>query len=133
MPSKALRASIITALKAASQLTTLLGGAKIYDEPPANTSFPYISVGDWVLNDWSSQIDKGHEHKITLHIWSRDGGRAEVEVIASEILQILDDMPLTLTGHTLVNMRHTTSLINREKDGRTYHAVVRFRAVTEQN
>ena len=31
----------------------------------------------------------------------------------------------------LVNFRFTLADIRREPDGRTYHAVVRFRAVTE--
>jgi len=45
--------------------------------------------------------------------------------------QALDDAPLVLTGHTLVNCRFSVADVRREADGRTYHALVRFRAVTE--
>ena len=34
-------------------------------------------------------------------------------------------------GHRLVNLRFSIADIRREADGRTYHALVRFRAVTE--
>ena len=43
----------------------------------------------------------------------------------------LDDAPLAPSGHRLVNMRFSLADIRRESDGRTYHALVRFRAVTE--
>jgi hypothetical protein len=46
-------------------------------------------------------------------------------------LQALDDAPLTLAGYCLVNFRFAVADIRRESDGRTYHAQVRFRAVTE--
>ena len=39
--------------------------------------------------------------------------------------------PLTLAEHNLVNFRFATADVRREADGRTYHAPVRFRAVTE--
>ena len=43
----------------------------------------------------------------------------------------LDDAPLAPAGHRLVNLRFALADIRREADGRTYHALVRFRAVTE--
>ena len=43
----------------------------------------------------------------------------------------LDDAPLNLNGYALVNLRFALADIRREADGRTYHALVRFRAVTE--
>jgi len=50
---------------------------------------------------------------------------------AGALLQALDDAPLTLTDHRLVNFRFALADVRREADGRTYHALVRFRAVTE--
>ena len=44
--------------------------------------------------------------------------------------QALEQMP-ALAGHRLVNLRFAIADIRREADGRTYHALVRFRAVTE--
>jgi hypothetical protein len=36
-----------------------------------------------------------------------------------------------MTDHTLVNFRFSVADVRRDPDGRTYHALVRFRAVTE--
>ena len=48
-----------------------------------------------------------------------------------QIWTALDDAPLSLTDHRLVNLRFAVADVRREADGRTYHALVRFRAVTE--
>ena len=64
------------------------------------------------------------------HLVSRDDQRRR-HVIAGALLQALDDAPLALAGHRLVNFRFSTADVRRESDGRTYRALVRFRAVTE--
>jgi hypothetical protein len=127
----ALRAAIHIALAADAPLTNLLGGAKVYDEVPRAAAFPYVTLGDAKVSDWSTASESGEEHQLTLHAWSRQGGHREAHMIAGALLQALDDAPLTLAEHRLVNLRFATADIRREADGRTYRAVVRFRAVTE--
>jgi hypothetical protein len=112
-------------------LTTLLGGPKIYDEPPDGASFPYVTLGEARVTDWSTGSEGGEEHQLTLHAWSRQGGHKEAHLVTGALLQALDDAPLTLTDHHLVNLRFALADVRREADGRTYHALVRFRAVTE--
>jgi hypothetical protein len=127
----ALRGAIHDALTADGALTALLGGAKIYDEPPRAASFPYVTIGEARIADFSTDSDSGEEHQLTLHAWSRQGGHREAHMIAGALLQALDDAPLALADHRLVNLRFSVADIRREADGRTYHALVRFRAVTE--
>jgi Protein of unknown function (DUF3168) len=127
----ALRAAVHDALTADAALNALLGGAKIYDEPPSAAAFPYVTLGETRINDYSTGDGPGEEHQLTLHAWSRQGGHAQAHLIACALLQALDDAPLTLTDHTLVNFRFAVADVRREADGRTYHALVRFRAVTE--
>ena len=127
----ALRAAIHDALLADGALTGLLGGASVYDEPPRDAAFPYVTIGEARIADWSTGTDIGEEHQLALHAWSRQGGHREAHMIAGALLQALDDAPLTLTDHRLVNMRFSVADVRREADGRTYHALVRFRAVTE--
>jgi hypothetical protein len=127
----ALRAAIHDALHADSALTGILGGAKIYDEPPAHAAFPYVTLGEARVSDFSAGDESLQEHQLTLHAWSRQGGHKEAHLIAGALLQALDDAPLAPDGHQLVNLRFSLADIRRESDGRTYHALVRFRAVTE--
>jgi hypothetical protein len=129
--SAALRAAIHDALVADAALVSVLGGPKIYDEPPRAAVFPYVTLGETRIADFSSGSEPGEEHQLTLHAWSRQGGHKEAHVIAGALLQALDDAPLTLTDHQLINFRFSVADVRREADGRTYHALVRFRAVTE--
>jgi hypothetical protein len=127
----ALRAAIHDALVADAPLNTLLGGPKVYDEPPPGAAFPYVTLGDARVTDWSTGSERGEEHQLTLHAWSRQGGHKEAHLVAGALLQALDDAPLVLTDHRLINFRFALADVRREADGRTYHALVRFRAVTE--
>jgi len=129
--SAALRAAVHDALTANAALTSLLGGPKVYDEPPRAAAFPYVTLGEARVADFSTGTEAGEEHQLTLHAWSRQGGQKEAHMIAGALLQALDDAPLTLADNHLVNFRFAVADVRREADGRTYHALVRFRAVTE--
>jgi hypothetical protein len=129
--SAALRAAVHDALVADAGLTNLLGGPKVYDEPPRSAAFPYVTLGETRIADFSTGSEPGEEHQITLHAWSRQGGQREAHLIAGALLAALDDAALTLADNHLVNFRFAIADVRREADGRTYHALVRFRAVTE--
>jgi hypothetical protein len=129
--SAALRSAIYDALLADTALTTLLGGPSIYDEPPRQAAFPYVTLGEARISDLSAGGARAEEHQLTLHAWSRHGGHKEAHLIAGALLSALDDAPLDLADHHLVNLRFALADVRRESDGRTYHAIVRFRAVTE--
>jgi len=127
----ALRAAIHDALTADAALTGMLSGPKIYDEPPANAAFPYVTLGETRVADFSAGDEPLQEHQLTLHAFSRQGGHKEAHLIAGALLEALDDAPLAPDGLRLVSLRFSIADIRREADGRTYHALVRFRAVTE--
>ena len=129
--STALRSAIHDALAADAALVSLLGAGKVYDEPPRAAAFPYVTLGETRIADFSTGGEPSEEHQLTLHAWSRQGGHKQAHEIAGALLQALDDAPLSLADHTLVNLRFSVADIRREADGRTYHALVRFRAVTE--
>jgi len=127
----ALRAAVHEALNADAALVALLGGPKVFDEPPPGTAFPYVTLGEASVADFSTGEARCEEHRFTLHVWSRQGGHREAHLIAGALLTALDDAALALPGHRLVNLRFAVADVRREADGRTYHALVRFRAVTE--
>lgn len=134
MPSSggALRAAIYQALAADPGVAAALGGGgRVHDHPPRDAAPPYVLLGDMRLADLSGDGAPLVEHQLVLHAWSRQGGHREAHTIAGALLQALDDAPLVLDGHRLVALRFSVADIRREGDGRTYHALVRFRAVTE--
>ena len=129
--SWALQRSIYQALANSLDLVTLLGGVRIYDDAPQAAIFPFITLGQSVIRDWSTGTEDGAEHSLTLHVWSRSGGKREMQEIIEAVRLALHDKPLMLEDHYLVNLRHEFSEARLDPDGDTFHGVVRYRAVTE--
>ncbi len=96
--SAALRAAIHGVLKNDGPLAAMLGGAKIYDEPPREAALPYVTLGETVVSDRSTSTEGGDEHALTLHVWSRQGGHREAHLISGAVMQALTDAPLAPTA-----------------------------------
>lgn len=73
----ALRQAVVARLAGDSSVTAALGGARIYDDVPVRSEFPFLTFGQTTERDWSTGTDLGHEHLMTMHVWSRARGRME--------------------------------------------------------
>jgi hypothetical protein len=129
-PALALQRAVMTALTADTALAALVG-ARIYDAPPRNAAFPYVSFGPAGMGDWSTGTEMGAEHQLVLNAWSRRAGKLECFDILDAIATALNDAALALDSHALVNLRFQFADVRRDPDGITFHGVIRFRAVTE--
>ena len=129
--SWALQRGVYRALAGSLDLTTLLGGVRVYDDAPQAAPYPFITLGQSVIRDWSTGTENGAEHNLTLHVWSRSGGKKQVQQILEVIRAVLHDQPLLLADHHLVNLRQEFSEARLDPDGDTFHGIVRYRAVTE--
>ena len=126
-----LQSSIYNALVGNSALMALITG--VYDRPPQGTPYPYVTLGEMSGIDWSTKTTTGMEYSITLHTWSRQGGRKEAATIMESLHTILHQASLTVTGQTLVMIRFAASEIRMEDDGATYHGIMKFNAFLEAN
>jgi phenylpyruvate tautomerase PptA (4-oxalocrotonate tautomerase family) len=130
-PGLALQQAMRAALIARPALTSILGGAHIYDELPRGVNAPYVVFGAIETRDWSVADQKAHEHFVTIEIVSNSRSRAQVQNIIQEIEQALDITTLTLTNHVLINLRSTSSSASKTKGRDNFSATMRFRAATE--
>ena len=128
--SFALQKAVVAALTADAPTGALIGD-RIYDAAPRDAVFPYLTIGQASLVDWSTGTEAGGEHRLVLHAWSRQRGKKESYAILGAVEAALHDRGLTLDGHALVNLRFEFAEVGRDPDGITYHGVIRFRAVTE--
>jgi len=129
-PALALQQAVVTALAASAPLVAIVGN-RIYDAPPRNAAFPYVSFGPASIADWSTGTETGAEHQLVLDAWSREAGKKQCYAILDAIAAALNDTALSLAGNALVNLRFQFADIRRDPDGITFHGVIRFRAVTE--
>ncbi len=131
-PALDLQGAIHAALTGHSGILTALGGPNVFDDVPQRTPFPYVTIGDIETRDWDTQTSTGHEHIVTLHVWSNHHGRKQAQTILAEIDDALDDRNLLLQDHLLVNLHVIFWSALRDLDDQTYHGIVRLRAVTEK-
>lgn len=131
-PVLSLRRAIIDAASADAELRSLMGGIlRLYDEPPRGAEPVYALFGDVKAEDWSTDLDRGHEQSVDLVIWSERGGARTALMVADRFFAILDDAPLPLEGHRLVNLRVTELISARDKDSGLARVTLSLRAVTE--
>lgn len=129
----ALQQAVYAALAANAAIMDIAGQPpRVFDHVPRGTTFPYIVIGDDKETDWSTATEKGSEHLLTIHVWSRSPGLKELREAADAVITALDGAALTVSGFALVNLRWQATGTTRESDGETRHAQLEFRAVLEQ-
>lgn len=106
-------------------------GDRLFDEPPPDALYPYATLGRVETRPASGADADALEHAVTLHVWSRYGGRAEALGAVGALRTALDGADIELEGRRLVLLFATFADVFRAGDGRTTHGVLRLRAVTE--
>jgi hypothetical protein len=130
-PVIALRKAIRTRLLAEAALTAALAGDKVYDEAPRNVDPPYVLFVDSQMRDWSAEASRGAEQFLTIAVVTTSRGVSAALDLAQKIVDLLDEAPLTLEGHALIDLRFQSMETRREQSGRFARVAVRFRATTE--
>lgn len=131
-PSLALQKAVFAALVADGGVGALVGD-RIYDAPPRDAAFPYVTFGDARVGDWSTGTEDGAEHRLTLYVWSRERGKTECWAVVEAVRAALHEAALELDGHALVNLRFEQAEVGQHRDAITWRGTARFRAVTEES
>lgn len=117
--------ALYAALSADSLPDLALNG--VFDHVPEDTPYPYITLGDALWQDWSTQTTEGSDIAVNLQIYSRKGGRKEALEIMARLYERLHDGALDITGHALVMMRCESAQVDMLEDGLTYRGGLRLR------
>jgi hypothetical protein len=126
--------ALVAAIRAAAMTDAAvqaLIGARFYDDPPLDVVFPYVTLGRVESRPVDASAREAIEHALTLHVWSRHGGRAEALDIIGALRGCLHNASLAVEDRRLVLLLAQFSDVFRSGDGRTTHGVLRLRAITE--
>lgn len=104
---------------------------RYYDDPPPDVVFPYITIGRVESKPVDSSDREALEHGVTLHVWSRYGGRAEALDVIGALRGCLHNAALDVAERRLVLLFALFADVFRSGDGRTTHGVLRLKAITE--
>lgn len=105
--------------------------ADVFDEPPSQAAQPSIAFGETQARDWSAALSPGVEIFLVLHVWAAQRGLTRALDIAQRVVRVLDEAPLAVEGHRLVDLRFVSLETRRDNGGRSARASLRFRAALE--
>lgn len=127
----AVQKAIHQVLSGDASLMALIDG--VYDFVPADTQYPYVTLGDSRVQDHSTVGVQGFRQTLAVHIYSRARGRKEVTDIMARIYELLHETTPAADGHSITNIRFLASNIRLEKDGLTLHGAMQVDVLAEVN
>lgn len=137
--AEGLAKSVHRALRDDLGVQDVLGGVnddepRLYDTAPEDPIYPYLTYGTMRSQDIGADETVLAAHQMTLHVWSRYAGRAEVFSLLSRISGALSAQSLTQAGLLAVHSANVLySDVLRAPDGRTHHGLLRLSFTTEPN
>ncbi|MEM7728933.1 MAG: DUF3168 domain-containing protein [Pseudomonadota bacterium] len=119
-----LRAILHATLSAEPSVRAVLGEpVRAWDDPPSTAQgdplHPYLTYGDMRSTDTSGDGAPQSSHQITLHVWSRYNGRAEV----LNLLRLISDALEAALPHRVLPL-YVDAV--RAPDGLTFHGLLRL-------
>lgn len=126
-PASDLRAAVRAQLLAQSAITDRISG--VYETAPAQTAYPYLTLGDERVRDWSTQSFDGQEHTLFINSWSDEETFLALKELHGHIRSYLTRDQLSLTDHHLVVffLEDERFLVERRRRARL--GVLQFRAL----
>lgn len=98
----------------------------VFDHVPQGTDYPFITIGQEKISDFSNLEQQGTEAQIAIFIFTREAGRKKTADIMEKIVTLLRHASLTISGQTMVDCRFISSDIIIENDGLTYKGTLQF-------
>lgn len=126
----AIQTAVYQKLSSDTNVTSL---APVLDDVGEFQDYPYITIGEDVINEWDTDTTLGGDASITIHVWSRYKGRKEAKEIMGAIYNSLHRQQLTAAGYDIVMANYTTETSFLDSDGLTRHGVQTYRILIDQN
>lgn len=131
-PAIELARALQIALSTDINVQALLGEVpRLYDHPPEDPIFPYVTYGPLRSQDKSGDEAELSGHIMTLHIWSRYGGRSETLSIIQALTGAIKSGAFDLGDIHLVRKSIVFTDIMRALDGLTMHGLMRLSFITD--
>jgi len=105
--------------------------ARLYDHAPEDPVYPYLTYGPMRSADIGGDDSPMTAHNITLHLWSRYGGRAEIMTMLQAVSGALQSGGWQLAVGHLVSANVVFTDQFRAPDGHTIHGIIRLNATTQ--
>ncbi len=122
----------MAALKADTAVADFVA-ARIYDFPPADATFPYISLGPSSVVPDNADCIEGREETLQIDVWDRSNGLMHpCRAIVDAVYSAFHEVTLTLDDpYANVETNVTLMQVFMDPDGLTAHGVVQVTGMIE--
>ncbi|WP_017930150.1 DUF3168 domain-containing protein [Robiginitomaculum antarcticum] len=130
-PALSVARALHSALSGDAALRGHLGDpARLYDHAPDEPVFPYLTYGPMRTEDISGDMAPLTAHTLTLHVWSRYGGRTQTLRILGDLRRVVEEN-LSANDALIIAASVLFSDCLRAPDGRTIHGILRVSIRTQ--
>ena len=127
-----LATSILDMLRAHAGVQAIFGTpARIFAGETERPAYPYAELVSTELRDIESAQTPGGEHRVTIAVNVRGGGREQAAAALSAIMQAVQENALTLPSQNIALAHPVFFDVLRGRLPQTYRGLLRLRIVTE--
>jgi hypothetical protein len=111
-----------------SALTSTLGCA-VHDVVPQTPTFPYCRIDSPSGVSWDTFGAPGKRRSLWVHVFSTYAGGLQARQIVDQVIALLHDVALSVTGHVLCGLRYQQDVDGADENRggvRVIHKVVMF-------
>lgn len=119
-----------------SSIYTLLNGnigCDVYDSPPKVPQYPYVIIGDDSFIPFDTDNTVGRDIIASIHLWDNYAGKKRIKTIAGEIDALMNRAEFPIAGFHLINCFFDGSDYFLDSDGKTYHGILTFRLLVDED
>jgi hypothetical protein len=111
--------ALYNALTSSSTFTTIVSN-KIFDEPPTNTTYPYVVIGNATEVPECTHDKKGYNVTMTNFIYTKPYGLGfyQGDMILKAMNDVLHMKRFTMTGYNMIICKLDNTVWSREDDKR---------------
>jgi Protein of unknown function (DUF3168) len=112
---RTVQTALVAALETHPALAVALSG--VYDGPEPRAAFPYISVTDGLVSDWSTKTAIGRELRMALTVWDDGEEATRLHDLIGHVEDAVAALPRDLPGWRVVSVLFLRSLVARDAAG----------------
>lgn len=99
----------------------------IFTHVPANSKFPYISLGKIELKDRSSKTQNNYDALFSISIYSRERNYKLLFILVDEIKKSFTSDNIVINNYNLFNIACISCEIDQKQDGITSFANLKYK------
>lgn len=110
-----LQTAFVSALEAHPAIAAAYCG--VFDGPPPRNAFPYISVTDGLVSDWSTKSELGRELRMALTVWDDGEAATRLQDLMGHVEDAVAALPRDLPGWRIASLVFVRSFVTRDAAG----------------